>query len=255
MKSTLKFCTLLIITLSLLNCATTPLKSDIKILNYYSNTPKEEDLYWGIGMGKNLPEASQNSRIDIATQLYTKIYEEIIRVHTVTSGGKEITPEEESYFKSVAKLQTNAELYKVKRLDYKTSLNGSIGVLSYLNNGIETPFNEETALNQIDNTYRKRKILKLSTSFILPGTGQLLDGEPVKGGLMLAGAAGSAFGFIYSISQMQASYRDYQSAPNNSTQQYYLDRWESSKLLTIVSGILYLLSGAVSAIDFEANSF
>ncbi len=110
-------------------------------------------------------------------------------------------------------------------------------------------------MNQIDRTYKKRKNLKLTVSFTLPGTGQLLDGESFKGGLMLAGAAGSAFSLIYGIVQMEASYKDYQYAPNSSTREYYFDRWENFRLLSIVSGIFYLLSGVVSAIDFEANSF
>lgn len=238
---------------SLSCCATTSLKSENKVLDYYQNTPHHENLYWGIGSGKNLKEASEESRLSISWQLYTKVYERIEKKHLIENNNGKSTSKET--IEIVARLETETSLQNVKRLDYKTSIDGLVHVLSYLNNDIKIPFNEQDILDQINRKYYMIKNTKLAGSAILPGTGQLLDGEFFKGGMMLTGAVGSVIGMIFGTSGMSSNYSSYLSAENSSTQQYYFNQYEDFRLVTIISGVFYLISSAVSAIDYEANSF
>ncbi len=208
---------LLLFTLLLLNaCASNQNRDVKKLMNYYSNTPQDEYIYWGIGMGKTLAQATQNSRIDISGQVYSKIYSEVVMQSTDSTAmgaNESIT--------SMAQVQTESELEKVKRLDYKLVEDTYI-VLSYLNRG-EEPVNEGQLMRSIARLHKKHKTWKTVSSFFVPGTGQLIDGDYLKGGLMLTGALGAGLGIIAGALQMQTNYNEMQNAPNPATYQHYQD--------------------------------
>ncbi len=95
-------------------------------------------------------------------------------------------------------------------------------VLSYLNRG-EEPVNEGQLMRSIARLHKKHKTWKTVSSFFVPGTGQLIDGDYLKGGLMLTGALGAGLGIIAGALQMQTNYNEMQNAPNPATYQHYQD--------------------------------
>ena len=244
---------LLLLAVLLSGCASFENQSQNKILNYYHSVPQLDGIYWGIGSGLSINEASENSRLDISKQIYSKVYEKIIRNTEIIDNGSEISSKDVLIVK--AELETDTILTNVKRLDYKIGNDGIIYVLSYLNINSDIYLDESIILAKLNNSYNIKKNFKILSSAIVPGSGQLIDKYYLEGSLFAGTALASIFGVIYGFNMMGSTYQDYMAAENFSVQQYYYSQWEDYRMQTIMSGSLYLATSIISALNYGSKTF
>jgi hypothetical protein len=111
---------------------------------------------------------------------------------------------------------------------------------------------KESLLSKKEEKWANRLLLG-SLSFILPGTGHLMRGERLKGGLILGGAGISCLTGVLCFLNYSTLYERSYNAPNTTLREYYYNQSQTYLLGAIISGVLYLGSSIFSSIDILAS--
>ncbi len=232
---------LAILLAGLSSCASVsaPRKADIP--NYYLNPPNVPGVIFGFGWGPSLSIAMQKGREDIARQRQVFI-DSRVAIH-------ESTASDTSVEISLVHEVRNLILNNSKRIHLTRSDSGHYYVLLYYPYNVTETFNENDIVAAIHKEEKTNLAVTTAFSSIIPGTGQLMNRKPVKGTLMLAGAAALLGTFVFSLINAADNMQKAQAATSNAVRSHYVNSSENYSAIALISGLLYAGEAVWSGLD------
>lgn len=243
---------LIVLTMIFASCATT-LGNGNQTPTFYRQPPVQKGIFFGLGSGSSMAAAMAVARDDIAGQLGVSVSAAVSMSESEQTENGETTSSSSVEISSKHTINTILEFSK--RLEYEQTGDGTFYVLIFYPEDTSIEYDETTMLEEIEAAERSKLVSSTILSSVLPGTGQLMNGNTAKGVVFLGTAVGllgaGAYGFIDS----QIQYQNALDAPNQELQDYYYGISTTSLIIGAVAAGLYGVDAIISGIEnYSSNN-